>query len=129
MRFRHRALPMRVIFGAGRVAELDAELDELGLRRVLVLSTPGRQELARDVAESLGEHSVGVHPHASEHVPVQAAAAAAKAAMDADADGCAAPASAPRPWGCTTSWPTSSAAASGCRTPARTRSRWRGHCR
>lgn len=90
MWFRHRALPMRVIFGAGHVAELPAELDELGLRRVIVLSTPGRQELACDVAGSLGERSAGVHPHASEHVPARAAADAAKAAMDVDADGCVA---------------------------------------
>ncbi|MCW2631235.1 MAG: maleylacetate reductase [Pseudonocardia sp.] len=88
--FRHRALPMRVTFGAGRVAELPAELDELGLHRVLVLSTPGRQRLALDVAQSLGDRSVGVHPHASEHVPAQAAAGAAKAATAAAADGCVA---------------------------------------
>lgn len=88
--FRHRMLPMRVSFGAGSISELPTELDELGLRRVLVLSTPGRQRLALEIAASLGGRSVGVHPHASEHVPIRAAAAAAKAATAAAADGCVA---------------------------------------
>lgn len=90
MRFRHDGLPMRVIFGPGRVAELPTELDDLGLRRVLVLSTAGRRELAERVAEGLGERAAGVHPHASEHVPAQAAAVAAEAAAASDADGCVA---------------------------------------
>ena len=38
--FVHDALPMRVVFGPGRLAELGEEVERLGLRRVLVLGTP-----------------------------------------------------------------------------------------
>ena len=36
----------RVVFGAGALAELPQELDLLGVRHALVLSTPGHAELA-----------------------------------------------------------------------------------
>ena len=47
--FRYRALPMRVVFGPGRLAELPAELDDLGQSRALVLATPGHRALAARV--------------------------------------------------------------------------------
>ena len=60
--FVYEALPVRVIFGSGTVAQLTAEAGRLGVRRVLVLSTPGRGEVqANEIAASLGERSAGVH--------------------------------------------------------------------
>lgn len=88
--FRYQALPMRVRFGAGELAALGEEIDELGLSRVLVLSTPEQAGLAHRVAELLGDRVVGVHPHAVMHVPVDVADAATTAALDAGADGCVA---------------------------------------
>ncbi len=90
LRFTYQSLPMRVRFGAGNVMELAEELDELGLHRVLVLSTPEQQATADVVADALGSRSAGVHPHAAMHVPVEVAAGAADAARQAGADGCVA---------------------------------------
>src|SRR3954471_10605900 len=69
--FVYEALPVRVIFGSGTVAQLAAEADRLGVRRVLVLSTPGRGEgQANEIAAVLGERSAGVHAGAVMHTPV-----------------------------------------------------------
>ncbi|HLU60300.1 MAG TPA: maleylacetate reductase [Pseudonocardia sp.] len=88
--FVHESLPMRVVFGAGASARLGAELDRLGLTRVLVLSTPGQEPLARRIADGLGPRAAGVYPHARMHVPVEVAARARAAAADLGADGCVA---------------------------------------
>jgi len=69
--FVYEALPVRVIFGSGTVAQLAAEAERLGVRRVLVLSTPGRGEVkANEIAALLGERSAGVHAGAVMHTPV-----------------------------------------------------------
>ncbi|MFF3379077.1 maleylacetate reductase [Streptomyces sp. NPDC002680] len=86
--FTYEALPMRVVFGAGSLARVPDEVARLGLRRVLVLSTPRGRELADRLAESLGHASAGVFDRAREHVPVETAEAARAAAKDAGADGC-----------------------------------------
>jgi maleylacetate reductase len=71
--FVYDALPTRVVFGSGTVAQVRPEAERLGVRRVLVLSTPGRGEgQARDVAALLGDLAVGVHPGAVMHTPVEA---------------------------------------------------------
>ena len=88
--FRYRALPMRVVFGPGRLAELPAELDDLGLRRALVLSTPGHRALAERVADLIGDRAAGVHAEAVMHVPAGVADAAVAAARAAGADCCVA---------------------------------------
>lgn len=87
--FVHDALPMRVVFGAGRLATLPAEVERLGLARVLVLS-PGQEDLARAVVDLLGGRAAGLFAGARMHVPVEDAAAAAGRAHDLGADGCVA---------------------------------------
>jgi maleylacetate reductase len=84
--FVYQALPMRVVFGAGRSAHLAEELDVLGVRRVFVLSTSGHEELATRLAEPLGDRVAGIFAGARMHVPVEVVAAAAKAAAGVDAD-------------------------------------------
>ncbi|MEQ3552692.1 maleylacetate reductase [Pseudonocardia nematodicida] len=88
--FRYEAQPMRVVFGPGSSAEIGAELDHLGLRRVLLLSTPDQRSLAETLAASLGNRTVGVHAEARMHVPSETADAAAERARDTGADGCVA---------------------------------------
>ena len=88
--FRYEALPMRVVFGAGRAGEVGDEVERLGLERVLVLSTPGKEGLAESVSAALGARSAGVHPHARMHVPRATADAAGEAARERGADGCVA---------------------------------------
>ena len=88
--FVFQALPMRVTFGAGRSAQVAAELDHLGLKRVLVLCTPGQEPTARRVADGLAVRCAGVFPGAVMHVPVEVADRACQIAADLDADGCVA---------------------------------------
>ncbi|MFJ4206559.1 maleylacetate reductase [Streptomyces sviceus] len=79
---------MRVVFGAGSLRQLRQEADRLGLRRLLVLSTPGQRALAEQAATLLGDACAGMFTGARMHVPVQVAEAARAAARDAGADGC-----------------------------------------
>ena len=71
--FTFEALPGRVVFGVNAVEHLPREIDQLGARRALVLSTPQQEALARNVASRLGARSAGVYPHAAMHVPVEVA--------------------------------------------------------
>jgi maleylacetate reductase len=89
-RFVYEALPMRVVFGPGASKELPAELDRLGLDRVLTLCTPEQQESAATVAGTLGDRDAGVFPGARMHVPVSAVDAASAALVARRADGCVA---------------------------------------
>ena len=52
--FTYQALPMRVVFGAGALAQLPAEVDALGLARVLVLCSPEQEVTGTQVAAALG---------------------------------------------------------------------------
>jgi maleylacetate reductase len=59
------------VFGSGTISQVRAEVERLGARRALVLSTIGRGEkLAREAASFLGDLSVGVHAGAVMHTPV-----------------------------------------------------------
>jgi maleylacetate reductase len=86
--FVHDGPPVRIVFGAGAVERLAAELERLGVRRPLVLSTPGQRSLAQQVARGLP--TAGLFDGAVMHVPVEVAEAARKAAREAGADGCVA---------------------------------------
>ncbi|TPQ23928.1 maleylacetate reductase [Streptomyces sporangiiformans] len=88
MTFTYEALPMRVVFGAGSLRQLAEEAERLGLRRLLVLSTPGQRALAEHAATLLGGACVGLFTEARMHVPVEVAEAARATARDAGADGC-----------------------------------------
>jgi alcohol dehydrogenase class IV len=79
---------MRVVFGAGTRATLAGEVERLAARRVLVLCTPTRRELAESVASGLGERVVGTFAGATMHVPVDVARAACVAANTRRADCC-----------------------------------------
>lgn len=69
--FVHAPLPVRVIFGAGAVARLPEEVERLGGRRALVLSTPGRAAArAQELALSLRDRSAGLFAGAVMHTPV-----------------------------------------------------------
>ncbi len=86
--FDYTGLPMRVLFGAGSVARLPAEVERLGARRALVLSTPGRSESVGEVAKSLGPMLAGIYAKAVMHVPVEVAADARRVAAELGADCC-----------------------------------------
>jgi len=89
-RFLYDALPMRVRFGAGVLAELAEEVAALGLDRILVLCSPEQEDTGQLVAGVLGERAAGVLAEARMHVPVEVARRARKTAAELGADGCVA---------------------------------------
>jgi maleylacetate reductase len=84
--FTYNALPSRVVFGAGALAQLGAEIDRLGAKRAFLLSTPEQAEQARRVAGMLGERAAGIFPHAVMHVPIETARLARAEAARLGAD-------------------------------------------
>lgn len=88
MSFIYNGLPARVVFGAGALKRLPEELDRLGARRALVLSTPEQAGSARQVASALGARCAGTYDKAAMHVPVEIAEDARRAARELGADCC-----------------------------------------
>lgn len=84
--FVYEALPTRVVFGQGKLQSLAQEVDKLGARRVLVLSTPQQASWAQNVSELLGSVSVGIYSNATMHTPVDISEEAVAQAKRLDAD-------------------------------------------
>ena len=78
--------PARVLFGAGTLQQLPAELERLGARKALVLSTPEQRAGAEQVAALLGDRAAGVFDGAKMHVPIEVARAAREHAARVGAD-------------------------------------------
>ncbi len=79
-------LPARIIFGAGVVSRLPAELDRLGVRRVLLISTPVQRKEAEAVALQLGDRVAGVFDRAVMHTPTDVTERAVAVYDDLKAD-------------------------------------------
>ncbi|RKP56650.1 maleylacetate reductase [Pararobbsia silviterrae] len=84
--FIYHALPSRVVFGAGSLRHLERELDLLGLKRALVLSTPQQRAQAEAIAARLGARAAGVFADAVMHVPLAVAREARAVAERVGAD-------------------------------------------
>jgi len=84
--FVYEANPARVVFGAGSLAQLPAEIERLDARRALVLCTPGQAQAGARVAALLGERAAGVFAQAAMHVPIESAHAARSEARRLGAD-------------------------------------------
>jgi maleylacetate reductase len=84
--FIYSAQPQRVVFGAGSLRHLAREIDALGARRALVLSTREQRSQAERVADMLGARSAGVFDRAVMHVPLETAREAREVAARLDAD-------------------------------------------
>ena len=69
----YNATPPRIVFGAGTFAQIPTEVERLGARRALVLSTPGRGGLAERVVAQLGDRCAGLMPEAISQVPIELA--------------------------------------------------------
>lgn len=78
--------PARVIFGAGSLRRLPEEVDRLGARKALVLSTPQQRAWAEQVAALLGARAAGVFDRAAMHVPIETAREARAEARRIGAD-------------------------------------------
>ena len=84
--FVYTAQPARVVFGAGALSQLAQEIDALGARKALVLSTPEQRGAAEMVAGLLGARAVGVFDRAVMHVPIETAREARELARKLGAD-------------------------------------------
>jgi maleylacetate reductase len=85
--FSYEPLPGRVVFGVGARGRLPEEADRVGIRRILVLSTPEQRDTAEAVAASLGDRVAGIFPRAVMHVPIEVAHEAREEAARLGADG------------------------------------------
>src|SRR5258706_12610404 len=67
-KFTYVAMPTRVVFGAGAVAQLAAEVERLGAKRAPLIPTPGPAEMVRSVAKGVGV--AGLFDKAVMHTPI-----------------------------------------------------------
>jgi maleylacetate reductase len=86
MQFTYNGQPSRVIFGAGSLQHLAREIDLLGAKRALVLSTPEQRASAEMIADLLGSKAAGVFDRAVMHVPIETAREARQMALLLGAD-------------------------------------------
>ncbi|MCC2673200.1 MAG: iron-containing alcohol dehydrogenase [Ramlibacter sp.] len=84
--FVYNGQPGRVVFGAGALSRLGQEIEALGARRALVLSTPEQRAMAERIAGMLGDRCAGIFDRAVMHVPIEAAREARELARKLDAD-------------------------------------------
>jgi alcohol dehydrogenase class IV len=84
--FTYNQLPGRVVFGVGALDLLPREIELLGAKRALVLSTPEQKAQAEDVARRLGARCAGIFPRAVMHVPIEIAREARAEAKRLGAD-------------------------------------------
>jgi alcohol dehydrogenase class IV len=84
--FVYTQLPGRVVFGVGALEELPREIERLGAKRALVLSTPEQRAQAEDIARRLGSRAAGIFARAVMHVPIETARAAREEAKRIGAD-------------------------------------------
>jgi maleylacetate reductase len=85
--FEYDALPVRVIFGLGAAErKLAGIVDELELRRVLVIASKPEEPLARRLLTPFSDRVAGVFTDVRPHVPVDVAEAARAAVAHHGAD-------------------------------------------
>ncbi|CAM3628409.1 maleylacetate reductase [Bordetella sputigena] len=82
----YNATPARVVFARGAIDGIAEEVDRLGARRALIVTTPGRAALGDRVASLLGDRCAGLWPEAVSQVPIELARVGRQAARDAGAD-------------------------------------------
>ncbi len=86
--FVHENPPSRVIFGAGRLDQLPAEIDRLGCKRALIATTSRAR--AEDAVRLLGDRAAGIYDRAVMHVPADTVREARELARRLEADVCVA---------------------------------------
>lgn len=84
--FEARFAPVRVRFGAGVRHHVPDEIERLGCKRALFLSTPQQAEQAREMADAAGNASAGIFTQATMHTPVSVTEEAIAYARDCGAD-------------------------------------------
>lgn len=82
----YNATPSRILFGLGVLARLPEVLQDLRVRRPLIVTTPGRQPLGERVAGIVGPDCAGVLPEAISQVPIESAIRGREAFRKSGAD-------------------------------------------
>jgi alcohol dehydrogenase class IV len=77
----------RVLFGAGRVDDVPAEVDALGLRAVVLIATASAKGAADQLSERLGTQVVARVHEVVQHVPTADVTSTTEVATTAGADG------------------------------------------
>jgi maleylacetate reductase len=85
--FTYDALPGRIIFGPGTRSSVIAEVEALGLRRVMVIADANAKHVADALVDELGVMVASRWHEVAQHVPTELAEAARTAARDAQIDG------------------------------------------
>ena len=85
--FTYETQPGRVVFGAGTLADLPAEVERHGLARILIICTPGRRAIADRACKDLAAAGAGVFDGAVSHIPPEVARAGMAEARRLAADG------------------------------------------
>jgi maleylacetate reductase len=83
----HTFFPGRVVFGAGTLDQVAAEVEWLGVRRVLLVATKSARDAADVVEAELGDRFAGRIDGVAQHVPTEVAENARTKARDVGADG------------------------------------------
>jgi alcohol dehydrogenase class IV len=78
----------RVIFGAGSLPRVRAEVERIGCSRVVVVCTEAERELAVEVSIHLGDLAIGIFDDAVMHHPIETVQAARDCVRDLGADCC-----------------------------------------
>jgi alcohol dehydrogenase class IV len=84
--FTYNALPARVVFGSGTIAEVATEIRRLGCSRALMLSTRGQKLQIEKLASRLGELCAGVFSEAAMHTPIEISEKAVRKLQKTNAD-------------------------------------------
>jgi maleylacetate reductase len=87
VKFTYEALPGRVVFGIGSVADVPAEAARLDLERVFVIADAQAKAIGDDVVAALGAAVAARWDEVAQHVPVELAERARSAAAEVGADG------------------------------------------
>lgn len=84
--FTYDQLPARIVFGPGRLAEVGAEVERLGGRKVMLISDWAAATAASKVSGQLGSRVALAWDEVAQHVPVELAERARSAASDKSID-------------------------------------------
>ena len=85
--FTYNSQQYRVVFGAGSAARLNEEVERLGIRRVLVLTTREQRDQGARLGAHLGSRFAELFSDARMHTPVEVTEAAIAVVQALDIDG------------------------------------------
>ena len=85
LNYAYRGLPWDIVFGVDAARRLPDEMDQRGLERALVLTTPNQARQGEQVMRQLAHRAVGLFSEAVMHVPSGTLAAATHMAKAVDA--------------------------------------------